>query len=1584
MTVNPKKILKWIGTALLSPILLFILLVILLYIPPIQNWVAQKVASYASEKTGMDISVGHVSLKFPLDLAIDEFRMLKANDSLPGVTDTIADVGQLVVDVKLWPLLKSQVEIDGFDLYRTRLNTNGFIADTRVKGDLNHLHLESHSIDLNNNVVRLNTATLSDGRFDVSLGDTVPPDTTESETKWKILVDDLKLNNTALTLHTPRNESTVIADVGTLQTKGASIDLGTSDYRVQTFEMKDGTVGYRTAAAEARRAKNKADKIPNRNGAFDADDILLTDLNIGFDSLAYKETEIGRHKPKQTSSRLDLDLRHCSFREQSGLQVDDLSGHVTLADGVLKVPTLHLQTEDSRLDANMQVDFNNLGESLREGLYADVDGSIGRSDIMRFAGGALPRCIVTQWPKAPMTVKGLVRGNMQRMEFNHLDINLPGTMQMQATGYAENISGKGPLRANVALHGKTGNTSWLTKPYIDPRTTGVNIPPGIGIDGRVKIDGDTYSGDVSLSQGGGTAKVKGFFDSHATRYEANVSAQQFPLQNFLPGQGLSPFSGTVHIHGNGTDIMSPHTNIIADANIQQLTYGGQSLAGTKLHANVRNGKINANVHSRHPLLQGDITLTATTSGGNMGALIDADMGHMDLQALGITDQQMITSGHLHADVSTDLKNNYRVDGTIRDLTIRQRRGDYHSADINLHLLSRPDTLSARVNTGDMRLRLNADSGHEKLLAKLQKVGEKFSKQYQERSLNQEELYDMLPNMRIDLDAGNDNILAHVLKDKNIGFSQSAIHLTTAPKTGINGDIAIDSIATDGMLIDTMRLGLQTKDNILNFNGQVRNNAENPYYTFNLLFDGQQHERGISLNTSLYDDKNKLALRLGAATEMKDNGMELVMTDLNPVLAYKEFNVNADNHIFLASDQRLSAQLMLRADDGTSIQVYTNDENTEALQDLTVSMQQIDLKNMTEPFPFLPKLGGVLNGDFHIIQTEKQLSVSTAMEVADMEYESSKLGNIGADLVYIPKDDGSHYVDGILTKDGTEVCTLNGSYLPAGEGGLDATLGMQRFPLDMVNGFLGDGFIALRGYANGDISVKGPLSQLDIDGELLTDSAYVELPNYGIALRFDEKPLHFDHSTLKFDKFNLYGYNDEPLTLNGTLDFRRFDNMSLSLRMMARNFQLINAKETPRSEAYGKAFINFFGVISGPVNNLTMRGRTDILGSTDMTYVLRDSPLATDNRLQELVTFVDFADTTAVQTKKAELSGMDMDLTINIDEAAHIKCDLNTDHSNYIDLIGGGNLRLQTTAAEGFRLTGRYTLANGEMKYSLPVIPLKTFHIKDGSYIEFTGDPENPTLNITAVEQKTAAVSDGGGVSRSVEFECGVVVTQTLQNMGLEFIINAPEDMTVSNELNTMSKEERGKIAVTMLTTGMYLADGSANSNLNMNNALGAFLQSEINNITGKALRTLDLQFGVDNTTDATGALHTDYSFKFAKRFWNNRLKISIGGKVSTGAEVYNQDNSFLDNVNFEYRLSPTSNKYVNLFYDRNSYDWIEGNVGKYGAGFLWKRKVQHFRDIFRFKKETPQQPLRMMRRDSTTTTPMLRRDTTYTTTILQP
>ena len=104
-----KKVLKWSGVVVGAIVALLLLLCLLFYFPPFQRWAVGQASRIASEKSGMQISVGYVRLAFPLDLSLENVKVLEPNDSLKGVNDTVADMRRMVASVQLWPLLHKQV-----------------------------------------------------------------------------------------------------------------------------------------------------------------------------------------------------------------------------------------------------------------------------------------------------------------------------------------------------------------------------------------------------------------------------------------------------------------------------------------------------------------------------------------------------------------------------------------------------------------------------------------------------------------------------------------------------------------------------------------------------------------------------------------------------------------------------------------------------------------------------------------------------------------------------------------------------------------------------------------------------------------------------------------------------------------------------------------------------------------------------------------------------------------------------------------------------------------------------------------------------------------------------------------------------------------------------------------------------------------------------------------------------------------------------------------------------------------------------------------------------------------------------------
>ena len=1529
-----KKALKWLGIAVATPIMLVALLAVLLYLPPVQNWAVRQVARVASEKTGMEIAVDHVHLEFPLNLGVDGLHVLQPNDSLPQVKDTVADVKKLVVNVQLWPLLKKKVEVDKLEFNDMVFNTTHFVPEVRVKGRARRLFVESHGIDLKGDSVRVNEAVLADAQVLVELSDTVPPDTSETENHWKIAVDRLNVERSNVAVRMPGDSLHVAAYLGKTVAYHGYFDLFKGEYRVQKLDWNDGQLYY------DRRFEPRVDGL-------DYNHLAMADVNIGIDSLYYCD-------PK-----LNLSLRNCSLKEKSGLAITELASSVSLNSDRVYLPDVKLRTPESSIDAHVTMDLNAFDEHSPGKLHVKADASLGKVDIMRFLGG-MPTKFIRQWPNQPLTVKTVLAGNMKRVELTGLNAKLPGAFNINAKGTVANLDDMDRLQANVDIDAQTQNINFVTA-LADPKTMeGIHIPKGIGVKGNIKADGSQYQMDVVASEGGGKVFAKGRINTKSMNYQASLKAVNLHVKHFLPSSDMGSFTGDVDLKGSGTDIFSPKTKMDLTANVKKFQFGKYNLDEIDGKATVSNGRVRADIDANNALLQGLISFDALTSKKMVKATITTDLQHADLYNLHLIDEPTTLSMCGHFDIATDMDEYYKVQGMASDITIRNREEVYRPDDIVMDILTRRDTTHAVVDCGDFNLDMDASSGYRQLA----KVGEglvtEIQKQLKEKHIDQMALRERFPVARIELHTGSDNFFSRMLEREGYLFEKADIHMTTSPTDGLNGQMKLLSLVADSVRLDTIRLNFVSDSTNITFNGQVRNNTKNPQFVFNTLFDGFLMEKGAGVNLKYYDAQDKLGVRLGAEASMEENGIRLHLKSKDAVIAYRNAHINDDNYVFMADNRRISANLDILADDGTGLKLYSNDENEEALQDLTLSLNKLNIEEVVSVVPYMPRITGFVDGDYHILHDGEHLTVSSSMNVDKLTYEGNYMGNLGMEFVYMPSNDGSHFVDGTLAVDQHEVGTVVGTYRPENGGDLDATVTLGHLPISLVNGFIPDQVFGFKGYGEGELTIKGNLNKPKVNGEVFLDSCHLVSVPYGLDLRFSDDPVRIVNSRLLFDNFEMYAYNENPLNMSGHIDFSNLDKMTMDVKMRARNYEIINTKENSKSIAFGTAFVNFFGTMNGPIDNLRMRGRLDVLGTTDVSYVLRDSPLTTDNQLDELVKFTDFSDTTQMVIIRPPLTGFNMDLTMSVDKGAHIMAYLNADHSNYIDLMGGGTLRMQYNTADNLRLTGRYTLDNGEMKYALPIIPLKTFTIQDGSYIEFTGDPMNPTLNITATEKTKATVSGTNGVGRSVNFDCGVIITKTLNDMGLEFTLDAPEDMALHNELQSMSLEQRGKLAVTMLTTGMYLADGNT-SGFSMNGALSSFLESEINQITGNALRTLDLSVNLDNATDASGAMHTDYSFKFAKRFWNNRVKITVGGLVSTGSDVANRNQSFFDNVSLEYRLDDTANKYLKLFFDNNSYDWLEGYTQQYGGGFIWRRTLQHFKDIFRLKSDKQPTPTQMRR-----------------------
>ena len=1517
-----KKALKWLGITVATPIALFLLLAILLYIPPVQNFAVHQVANYLSGNLGMDVRIDKVRLAFPLDLAVHHMTAVEKGD-------TLLNADHLRLNVKLMPLFEGRADVDGFELYGLVIDTKSYISDTRIKGYAGQLTAAAHGVDWEKELVNLDHARLYDADIYVTLSDTAKKDTTESKAKWNIAVKKVDIERSKVHLQMPGDSMRIYANLGRAALRGGAFDTGRNYYAVKTLQLQDCDVNY-----DIPYIKPVAGIDPNH--------IAVKRLTLMLDTLSYNNEGV-----------LRAGLRGLTLHEKCGLDVTRLSGSVYMDTTQLRLPSLRLRTPASRIDADVAFDFKAFSAGKGGHCQATVDASIGYDDIRTLATGYVDKAYLRALPHRPLTIKGTVSGNIDHLRLPSLTLNMPGVLQASANGYTNYVT-KNWRNGKFNFNLRTKSLAAVRQLMPASLKQSINVPDGLSLRGKAAFNGSRYDADIKAGIGRGALTAKAKLDVKRETYNVVATAHQLPIASIVRGVPVGPFSGSLRASGSGWDVMSPRASLTADAKVNALSYERYPLGGISVKANLRGGKAVAHFDADNPLLQGNGHIEALLGRHNYEVAVKASLPNLDLKKLGVTADTL----YFGTDIDIKATANkaftaYALSGSIANNHFTTQRMSAMAKDILFDLATSRDTTTANISAGDLRLRLGAKGDIPHLGTHLARFANELQKEAKTYNIDQERLKTFLPVMAFYLDAGRDNPLHNIARMKGYSFSSAYVNLNTDPHVGMTGDARMGALNVGALLLDTIDTHIFQDSTGVQMRGLVKNGKKNPN-PLEVRMRSYVMRSGAGIELSYYDSEGERGVDVGLQAALVDGGLNIHLYPENPVLAYRNFKVNKDNYIFLGKDNSIRADVDLLADDGTGLKIYG--EPKDSVNDLTVSVNQVNLGELSAVLPYMPKLSGMLSGDVHVTDDSqhKQLSAMASLTADNFKYEDMPLGNVGIDAVYLPKTGGEHHASAFISSNGEEVLACNGTYFDRDGGTFEGDAQLHDFPLQMLNGFMAGTDVALKGIAGGDLRVNGSLDKPVINGSLDLDSAHIYSDVYGFDLRTDERALDIKDSRIIFSDYRLFSTGREPMVLNGTFDMSDFERMRMDFAMRAKNFELINTRKKAQSMLFGKVYANYVGTLKGTTDNLSLRGKLEVLDRTDVTYILKDSPLSVDDRLHDLVQFTNFKDSTqTAQPEKAVDGGMDITMGISISDAAIFHCNLSDDGQSYVKLEGGGDMTLRMTQQGDMRMTGLFTTNSGEMKYQLPVIPLKTFQIVQGSYVQFTGDVMNPTLNIAAKERTKAVVTEDDK-QRSVAFDVGVKITKPLNDMGLEFTIEAPEDLNIQNQLASMSSEQRGKAAVTMMATGMYMTDETmmSGSGFKANNALNAFLQSEIQNIAGSALKTIDINLGVESGTSQTGTSTTDYSFQFAKRFWGNRISVIIGGKVSTGADATNSAESFINNVSVEYRLDQGATRYVKAFYDRDTQDPLEGQLTKTGAGLVLRRKTDKLGELFIFRNKS--------------------------------
>ena len=1558
-----KKIVKYTLRTLLVILLAALLIPALLYVPAVQDFIRGRAVGYASEALGMELSVGRIRLAFPLRLTVEETLLVDR-------ADTLVDCGKLSVDVALWPLIRKEVVVRSFELDRVAAHYRDSTGGLDMRIAAGQLALEEARADLRAQTAGIARIALSDGDIFLDLAESAPAEKADSTapSAWSLDIRQISIGNTAFGMRTAPAATELSVRLADGEIEACRVGLGSQQVDVKSVLLDRGAYSYLTAPADpeqepAAEPASPDDATPSLPWTVRVGSVALTDNRAeygtlghrpaaGFDPafIALSALDLTIDSVYNRGADIALQIRRLAFTERSGLAVRDASGRFEMDSTGIALSGFELETRYSQLRAELSAGPGILHMEPATPLSADLSASVNTQEIAALYPTAIPPALNDRTVRMKLTAAGTL-ADIGRIG---LDVSSPGHLDFTADGRAQNLLDPELLNASARFEGDFRDMNFLMELLPDSALRRrVAIPDQIGLHGSAATDRGTLSVASTLAVDTGRIILNGRLDPRKESYDAELRCDSFPVNRFLPADSLGMLALSLTARGAGFDPFQTQTRTSLRAQIGHAEYRGYDFGGIGLEADLEEHCLSGKLSDRNEALRLSLLLSGMLTEERQEVRLAGKVADFDLSQMGFTPERIGGSFLLNASASATRRGSYAARIGLDSIEIRNGYRTDRIRPTSVAFASDTASTRAEISSGDLSLRFSSRSPLDSLIAALTRSADTLARQIRLQSVDMEQLQPVLPDFDLQATAGRNNILNNLLRSRKASFDALEIRGGNHDSQPVSLRMRVEGLASGGIVLDTVKLGIAQEARQLAYYLRVANTPGNLDHVAQAAVYGSLAGNTGQLNLWQKDRSGREGFRFGFDVAWTDSLIRASITPRNPLFGFEPWEVNPGNYLVYRFDKRVEADLdMTHGTQRFALRSVTAPGSPDGIR---LDIAGLNIGSMLELLPSAPPVDGVLGADVTLNLAPDSLCLRGDVSVAELSYAKQRFGNIDFGLFY--GQGRGHRADARLTLDGTEVLAAGGDYRADRESPLDLTVTVPGLPLQPVNIFLPADMLRLSGDLQAKVHAQGTPDRLNLNGGVRFAGTEVRVPMIGTSFRLSSDTIRIADSRVRFDNYAVTAPNKNPLTIRGSVDLSDFARMKADLALRASDFQFVNVARKEKAPVYGKAYLDLDATARGPLDELVVRGSLALLGGTDISYVMQDSPMDVKERPQNVVTFVSFRDLDAQEPPEAapavKIGGMDVLMNVDINSDVKAGVDLSANGENRIDLQGGGNLTYTMNPLGDVSLSGKYVLSGGTVRYNPPVISQKIFRITPDGYVEWVGNIADPAFNITAVETVRANVSSDDQDARPVNFNISINIRNTLNDLEVSFDLSAPEDLTLQNELNSLTAEQRATQAMNLLIYNTYTGPGSTGK-ASSENPLNSFIQKELNQWAQNNLKGVDLSFGINSYgEDDPNGQRTDYSYRLSKNLFSNRVRAVIGGKISTDADPsQNLKENLIDDISLEYMLTKRDNMYLRLFRHTGYESILEGEITETGVGFVIRKKLLRLGDLFRLTKRS--------------------------------
>ena len=713
---------------------------------------------------------------------------------------------------------------------------------------------------------------------------------------------------------------------------------------------------------------------------------------------------------------------------------------------------------------------------------------------------------------------------------------------------------------------------------------------------------------------------------------------------------------------------------------------------------------------------------------------------------------------------------------------------------------------------------------------------------------------------------------------------------------------------------------------------------------------------INTITQLYTNdkgKSEAHIRVQPSTmNVRGTEWELEPSDI----LYTDKRLMVDQFLLRHGDQHILLDGIASTLSSDSLYLELNDIQVDYVLDL-VNFHAVDFS-------------GLATGKAYVTQAFGDFSAWADLEVDQFKFLDGPMGTLLAKAEW-NKDEKQVEIDAVAD-DGPAAQTFIDGFIAPSRDDISLLIRARGTNIDFVNSFTSSFLENVSGQADGDLRLIGPLSGVNLAGELaVSGRATVSALNTTYDLKGDT--IFFIPNELKFSKHHIYDQAGNIGRITGAVHHKSFTNFTFDIDVDANNLLAYDFPSFDGSAICGTVFATGHADLHGRPGEVVINCNVTPQRESFFAYNAANPDAIAS---QQFITWGNKAGqstpdaqnevpTPAKEQDEDIPSDIHINFIINATPDATLRVLMDQQTGDYVTLNGTGTLSASFYDKGPFNMFGTYNVERGTYGITIQNIIKKNFVFQNGGTITFGGDPYDANLNLKAVYTVNGvSLSDlniGNSFSNNtVRVNCLMNINGTPGAPRVDFDLEMP---TVNNEEEQMirsiiaSEQELNQQVVYLLGIGRFYTQSANNAGtqqygqteLAMQSLLSGTVSTQINAVLSQVIKNDDWNFGANISTGNEGWHNAEYEGLVSGRMLNNRLLIN--GQFGYRDNATQATPSFIGDFDIRYLLHPNGNLALKVYNQTNDRYFTRSSLNTQGIGLIMKKDFNNLGDLFHHRRK---------------------------------